>query len=48
MENPQSITYTIPSIVRDVSAILVAKTTLRAPLGVGSKILAYISEGKVE
>ncbi len=38
----------MPFIVSEVSAILVAITTFLAPGGVGSKILAYISEGKVE
>jgi len=38
----------IPSIVKDVSAIFVASTTFLAPGGVGSKILAYISDGRVE
>eukprot|EP00983_Pelagomonas_calceolata_P129924 1161646-Pelagomonas_calceolata.AAC.7 len=33
-------THLMPSIVREVSAMLVASTTLRAPGGVGSKILA--------
>lgn len=41
--NPGSTTYTIPSIVNDVSAMLVAITTLRAPGGVGSNILDCIS-----
>jgi hypothetical protein len=35
------------SMVTDVSAILVAKMIFRAPGGVGSKIFAYISEGRV-
>lgn len=34
------------SIVSEVSAIFVAKTIFLAPFGVGSKILAYKSEGK--
>jgi hypothetical protein len=38
----------IPLIVREVSAILVAIMTFRAPGGVGSKILACMSEGRVE
>jgi hypothetical protein len=38
----------IPLIVREVSAIFVAIITFRAPGGVGSKILACMSEGKVE
>jgi len=46
LANPQSITYIIPSIVRLVSAIFVAKTTFLAPCGVLIKILAYYSEGK--
>ena len=41
-------TYIIPLIVREVSAIFVAMMTFLAPGGVGSKILACISEGKVE
>ena len=35
-------------MVREVSAILVASTTFLAPLGVGSNIFAYKSEGKLE
>lgn len=46
-ENPPSITYIILSIVNDVSAIFVAKTIFLDPFGVGSKILAYKSEGKL-
>ena len=46
LENPASITYIILSIVSEVSAILVAITTFRAPFGVGSKILACRSVGK--
>jgi hypothetical protein len=38
----------IPFIVREVSAILVAIITFLAPGGVGSKILACMSEGRVE
>ena len=38
----------MPLIVKEVSAILVAIITFRAPGGVGSKILACMSEGKVE
>jgi len=34
----------MPSMVREVSAMLVASTTLRAPGGVGSKILACTFE----
>jgi len=37
---PGSTTYLMPSMVNDVSAMLVASTTLRAPGGVFSKILA--------
>lgn len=37
----------IPSIVSDVSAILVASITFLALGGHGWKILAYRSEGKV-
>uniref|UniRef100_A0A2M4DJ41 Putative secreted protein n=1 Tax=Anopheles darlingi TaxID=43151 RepID=A0A2M4DJ41_ANODA len=33
LTNPQSMTYTIPGMVTDVSAILVAKTTFRTPFG---------------
>ena len=39
-------TKTTPSIVIDVSAMFVARTTFRAPSGVGSKILACISLGR--
>jgi hypothetical protein len=38
LQKPGSITYTMPSMVSDVSAMLVASTTLRAPAGVGSKM----------
>ena len=48
LPNPVSITNTILSIVIDVSAMLVASTTFREPGGVGSKILAYRSEGNEE
>ena len=44
--NPGSITNTTPSMVIDVSAMFVARTTFLAPSGVGSKILACISLGK--
>ena len=40
LQKPGSITYFIPSMVNEVYAILVARTTLRAPSGVGSNILA--------
>jgi hypothetical protein len=46
-ERPGSITYTIPSIVREVSAILVEITILRPAIpalflgGAASKILFY-------
>ena len=43
---PGSMTNTTPSIVIDVSAMFVASTTLRAPSGVGSKILACMSLGR--
>jgi hypothetical protein len=33
--------HRMPSIVREVSAMLVASTTLRAPGGVGSKMRAW-------
>jgi hypothetical protein len=52
--NPGSITYTIPSIVREVSAIFVATTHFLpgTPLlflgGAGSKILCYYAGGSVE
>mmetsp|Transcript_15676 Transcript_15676/g.59484 ORF Transcript_15676/g.59484 Transcript_15676/m.59484 type:complete len:308 (-) Transcript_15676:713-1636(-) len=46
--NPASITYLIPSMVSDVSAMLVEKMTLRAPSGVGSKIRACWSAGRAE
>lgn len=45
--NPGSMTNTTPSIVIEVSAIFVAKTTFRAPSGVGSNILACISLGRL-
>ena len=48
LANPQSITYIMLSIVTEVSAIFVAKTTFLAPLGVGSNIFAYKSDGKFE
>lgn len=44
---PLSITYIIPSIVKEVSAMLVAKITFLLPGGQGSKILACKSDGKV-
>tara|TARA_B110001452_G_scaffold210779_1_gene181208 strand:+ start:1589 stop:1696 length:108 start_codon:yes stop_codon:yes gene_type:complete len=34
-------------MVIDVSAMLVASTTLRAPGGVGSKIFACMSDGRL-
>ncbi len=34
-------------MVKDVSAMFVAITIFRAPCGVGSNILAYISDGKL-
>ena len=37
---PQSITYIIPSIVNEVSAIFVARMTFLAPGGVGINIFA--------
>ena len=45
---PGSITYTMPSIVSDASAMLVAAMTLREPGGAGSKILLCISDGSAE
>jgi len=47
LTNPGSMTKTTPSIVIDVSAMFVASTTFLAPSGVGSKILACISLGKL-
>jgi len=47
LQNPLSITYTILSIVKDVSEIFVESTILRAPSGVGSKIFVYKSEGRL-
>jgi hypothetical protein len=46
LTKPGSMTNTTPSMVIDVSAMLVANTTLRAPSGVGSKILAWRSAGR--
>src|ERR1700722_10339633 len=46
LTKPGSITKTTPSMVIDVSAIFVARTTFLAPGGVGSKILACMSLGK--
>jgi hypothetical protein len=46
LTKPGSMTNTTPSMVIDVSAMFVASTTLRAPSGVGSKILAWRSAGK--
>ena len=48
LQNPGSMTYTMPSIVMEVSAMLVAKTTFLTPSGVGSKISACFSDGSVE
>ena len=48
LTKPQSMTNTILSIVKEVSAMLVAKTTFRAFRGVGSNILDCISEGNPE
>ena len=47
LQKPVSITKQIPSIVSDVSAMFVPSTTLRAPGGVFSKILACCSDGSV-
>ncbi len=47
-ENPESITKTILSIVSEVSAMLVASTTLREPGGVASNIFDCMSEGREE
>mmetsp|Transcript_6565 Transcript_6565/g.16245 ORF Transcript_6565/g.16245 Transcript_6565/m.16245 type:complete len:274 (-) Transcript_6565:533-1354(-) len=44
---PLSMTKTASSMVIEVSAMLVASTTLRAPGGVGSKILACMSLGRL-
>lgn len=45
LQNPGSTTYTMPSIVSDASAMLVAMTHLRDPGGAGSKMRLCISEG---
>ena len=45
--NPQSTTYVIPSIVKLVSAIFVARTTFLDPFGVASKIFACWSDGRL-
>ena len=47
LQNPQSMTNKIFSMVMEVSAMLVAITTFLEPLGVGSKILTYYSLGSV-
>lgn len=47
LTKPGSITKTTPSIVIEVSAMFVANTTFLAPSGVGSKILACISLGRL-
>jgi hypothetical protein len=46
LQKPGSTTKVMPSMVSDVSAMLVASTTLRAPSGVGSKMRACSSEGR--
>ena len=54
LERPGSTTYTIPSMVSDVSAILVAMTTFLPGIpflflgGAWSKILFYYAGGNVE
>jgi hypothetical protein len=45
---PQSMTYLIPGIVRDVSATLVATTTRRVPAGGGSNTFICFSVGSKE
>lgn len=47
LQYPQSITYLIPSIVREVSAMLVETTHFREPGGVFSKIRAWKEDGQV-
>mmetsp|Transcript_10773 Transcript_10773/g.44578 ORF Transcript_10773/g.44578 Transcript_10773/m.44578 type:complete len:205 (-) Transcript_10773:1826-2440(-) len=47
LTNPGSMTYLMPSMVSDVSAMLVASTILRAFSGVGSKIFACNSLGRL-
>ena len=44
---PGSMTYLTPSIVRLVSAMFVASTTLRTPGGVGSNTLACSSVSRL-
>ena len=46
LTKPGSITKTIPSMVNEVSAMLVARTTFRAFGGVGSKIFCCSSLGR--
>ena len=48
LQYPGSTTYLIPSMVNDVSAILVARTTFRVPLGAGSNTFACSSVGRFE
>ena len=45
---PQSMTYLIPGMVRDVSATLVATTTRRVPVGGGSNTFICFSVGSKE
>jgi hypothetical protein len=45
---PQSMTYLIPGIVKDVSATLVATTTRRVPVGGGSNTFICFSVGSKE
>jgi hypothetical protein len=45
---PQSMTYRIPGMVRDVSATLVATTTKRVPVGGGSNTFICFSVGNNE
>jgi len=47
LTKPESITYLIPSMVTDASAMLVAKITFLVSLGGGSKINCCSSGGKV-
>jgi hypothetical protein len=45
---PQSMTYRIPGMVRDVSATFVATTTRRVPAGGGSNTFICFSVGNNE
>ena len=48
LQKPVSTTYTMPSIVSDVSAMFVARMTLRPSGGAASKMRACASAGSVE